>query len=96
MPQGLLEDQLVKKLGWFPDRDLACAIARNIDRRTGGRIHRLQVELTDGRAFVHGCTASEGAKLFALFGALEVLGANNRELIVMAIQVVATASAEVR
>ena len=92
MTQGLRVEELFKELNPFRDPHLARAIEGNIELRTGLRIHRLQVEVTDCRVVVHGCAASYHAKQLALTGALEVLGSNNPELVELDIQIVATDS----
>jgi hypothetical protein len=54
--------------------DLAHAIERQIVQRTWGRVHRLEVEVTDDRIVVHGYTQSYHGKQLALEGARDVVG----------------------
>jgi hypothetical protein len=48
-------------------------LEHHIIRRTWGRIHRLGVELAEGRVIVHGCTSTYYAKQLALVAVREVL-----------------------
>jgi len=54
--------------------ELALAIERQIELRTWGRIHRLQVEVIDDRVVVHGYTQTHYAKQLALEGVRDVMG----------------------
>ena len=54
--------------------ELEQAIERQIVQRTWGRIHRLQVDVIDGRVVVHGYTQSYYSKQLALEGVRDVIG----------------------
>src|SRR5262245_58575558 len=54
--------------------ELTQAIERQIELRTWGRIHRLQVEVIDDRVVVHGYTQTHYAKQLALEGVRDVIG----------------------
>ena len=73
------------------DSDRQEALARNVEQkivqRTWGRIHRLQVEVTEGRLVVHGCTSSYYAKQLALEAALQLLGSTDATIVELDIQV---------
>jgi hypothetical protein len=56
--------------------ELAQAIERQIEQRTWGRIHRLQVELIDDRVVVHGYTQTHYVKQLALEGVRDVIGSS--------------------
>jgi 3-oxoacyl-[acyl-carrier-protein] synthase III len=55
----------------------ADTIERLINQRTGGRIHRLQVELKDSQLVVRGRTTSYYVKQLALQAALDALDSTN-------------------
>jgi hypothetical protein len=67
--------------------DLQEVVERQISQRTWGRIHRLAVEVIDGRLIVHGCASSYYAKQLALQAALEVLGSTDAKCVELDIQV---------
>jgi hypothetical protein len=54
--------------------ELAQTIERRIVQRAWGRIHRLEVEVIDGRVIVRGCTSTYYLKQLALEGVLDILG----------------------
>src|SRR5262245_52422746 len=56
--------------------ELTQAIERQIELRTWGRIHRLQVELIDRRVVVHGYSQTHYAKQLALEGVRDVIGSS--------------------
>lgn len=73
------------------NEELERSIERQIVQRTWSRIHRLQVELVDGRIVVHGCTSSYYVKQLALQGVLDVLGSADSVCVDLDIQVASIA-----
>ena len=73
------------------NEELERSIERQIVQRTWSRIHRLQVELFDGRIVVHGCTSSYYVKQLALQGVLDVLGSADSVCVDLDIQVASIA-----
>jgi hypothetical protein len=61
-------------------------IERQIAERTWGRVHRLQVEVTEGRVSVRGYTSRYYDKQLAIQAVLEILSPN-RATVDMAIEV---------
>src|SRR5262249_33045466 len=54
--------------------DLPRRVERQIVRRTWGRVHRLTIEVRNGRVIVRGLTPSYYVKQLAIQGCLEALG----------------------
>jgi hypothetical protein len=50
------------------------SVEQQISQRTWGRVHRLHVEMANGRLIVHGNASSYYAKQLALEGAMDALG----------------------
>lgn len=73
------------------NEELERSIERQIVQRTWSRIHRLQVELVDGRIVVHGCTSSYYVKQLALQGVLDVLGSADSVCVDLDIEVASIA-----
>jgi hypothetical protein len=60
--------------------DLDHIIEQQIVQRTSGRIHRLRVEIEDGRVLVRGCTGSHHVKQLALLAVMDCMDATHVEL----------------
>jgi hypothetical protein len=67
--------------------DLPQTIKQQIMNRTFGRIHRLEVEVTEDRVVVHGRSSSYYSKQLALEGALEVIGPRGTQHVELDVQV---------
>ena len=66
------------------DPDLARFIEAQIDQRTGGRIHELRVDVSDGRVRVYGHTDEfnlRNANHLAVLAVWQVLGIDDPELV---------------
>ena len=72
------------------DVELARTIEQHVDLRTWRRIHRLRVEVTDGRVVIHGHASSYYIKQLALLAVLEVLGSPTTTEAVLDIRVGST------
>ena len=55
-------------------------LERWIDRKTNGRIYRLNVETTGDRVIVHGCSSTHYAKQLALAAALDMVRSGQVDL----------------
>ena len=94
MPLG---DVFVNKMIVPEDPEFARFIRTQVDQRTGGRIHDLRVEVTDGRVRVHGYTEDANVRNtnhLALLAVWQVLGVDDPELVELDIQVVKSGSYE--
>ena len=76
--------------------DLEQLIERQIVQRTWGRIHRLQIEIIDGRVIVHGYTHSYHSKQLAIDGVLDVVGSEGAGRVELDIQVAAIPRSAIR
>ncbi|MBI3468942.1 MAG: hypothetical protein HY000_38550 [Planctomycetes bacterium] len=65
----LLEDAIRTR-----NSELEQSIERQVIQRTWGRIHRLQVKVSEDRVVVHGCTSCYYVKQLALEGVLDAVG----------------------
>ena len=67
-------------------------IQERVEQQSGGRIHRLKLDVAAGRVIEHGCTSAFYLRQLALPAALEVLGSSDPELVDLDIQVVSPAA----
>jgi 3-oxoacyl-[acyl-carrier-protein] synthase III len=59
-------------------RNLSAVVEHWIEQRTGGRVHRLHVEIAEkDRVIVHGTAGSHHVRQLALAAALDALQAND-------------------
>lgn len=61
------------KINGIPERDEDYLLERSIDCRTGGRVHQLCVEESDGRTIIHGLADSYYVVQLAIAALLEAL-----------------------
>ncbi len=81
-----MDDATIRK-----NEELERSIERQIVQRTWSRIHRLHVEVVEGRIVVHGCTSSYYVKQLALQGVLDVLGSADSVCVDLDIEVASIA-----
>ena len=67
--------------------DLELDITRQIAQRTSGRVHQLQVKVTEDRVVLYGYTASYYVKQLALQAVLDVLSSMNSTSVALEIQI---------